>query len=302
VTIPAAPHLHAVAGPERPPRRIGMVLHPEHDAMPVLEAVRASVRRTGTTVVVPSDASARNQLAADSDLLIAAGGDGTVLEAMRLAEPHDIPVLGVNLGRLGYLTELDFGQLGRGLDAVGRGDFSLEPHTALTVHLERGGPLMAFNDVVVSRRRGRSEAMLALHVDGELFTRHAGDGLIVSSAAGSTAYSFSAGGPILSPRLAAVLVTPLAPHAAFSRSLVLAPNERVTLVVLCGSSALAVEIDGRENVELPPGARLSVEAAPNAVHLVRLGYVGFAARAQMRLGAHEALEIGSGRAAQLGRH
>jgi NAD+ kinase len=277
-----------------------MVLHPERDATPVLETVRRWARRAGTTVLVPPDASARNRLAADSDLLLAVGGDGTVLEAMRLAEPHGIPVLGVNLGRLGYLTELEPGELGRGLDAVARGDFSIEPQTALTVDLARGRPLLAFNDVVVSRRRGRSEAIVALHVDGELFTRQAGDGLIISSAAGSTAYSFSAGGPILSPQLAAVLVTPLAPHAAFSRSLVVAPHERVTLAVLPGSSALAVEIDGRENVELPPGSRLSVEAAPNAMRLVRLGYLGFAARAQMRLGAREPLEIGSGHAARIG--
>jgi NAD+ kinase len=248
-----------------------VVLHPDRDATPVLETVRHWARSSGTTVLVSSDPSARDQLAADSDLLLAVGGDGTVRVAMHLAAPHGIPVLGLNLGRVGHLTEFEIAQLRRGLDAVSRGDFSVESEPALTVHLGRGGPRTAFNDVVVSRRRGRSEAMLALHVDGELISRQAGDGLIVSRPAGSTADSFSAGGPIVSPRLEAILVTPLAPDAALSSSLVLSPDEPITLKVLRHSSALALEIDGRENIDLPPDSRLIVEAAPNAGRVVRLG-------------------------------
>lgn len=269
----AVPHLQAVPDAKHPPRRIGMVLDPERDATPVLETVRRLARSNGTTVMASADPSARDQLAGDSELLLAAGDDGTVLEAMRLAAPHGIPVLGVNLGGLGDLSELEIRRLGRALDAVTRGHFSVESQTALTVHLGRGGPVMAFNDVVVSRGRGRTEAKLALHVDGELISRQAGDGLIVSSPGGSTA----AEGPIVSPRLEAIVVTPVAPHAPLSHSLVLSVDEPITLKVLRDSSALALEIDGRENIELPPESRLIVEAAPDAGRVVRLGS-GHAAR------------------------
>jgi NAD+ kinase len=232
-----------LAGHHHAPSRVGLVLHPERDARPVLETVHRWARQTGTTVVA----------GADSELLLAVGGDATALEAMRLAAPRGIPVLRLNLGRLGDLTEFEARQLSRSLDALGRGDFGVESQTALTLHLGRGGPLLTFDDVVLSRARGRSEAALALHVDGDLISRQAGDGLMVS------------------PRQAAVLVTPLDPHAAPSSSLVLSHDEPIILKVLRHSSALTLEIDGRENIELPPESRLIVEAAPNVDRVVRLG-------------------------------
>ncbi len=249
-----------------PPRRIGMVIDPDADAGPVLKAVRRWAWSSGTTLLVADDAGARDQLAADSDLLIAAGGHGTMLDALRLAAPHGTPVLGVN--------ELEVRRLGRGLDALARGEFTLESQTALTVHVGRGGPLTAFSELVVSRRPGRSEAMLALHVDAELISRHAGDGLIVAS-------------PV-SPRLEAILVTPLATRAALSSSLVLSPDEPITLKVHRNSSPVALEIDGREHLELPPDSRLIVEAAPHAGRVVRLAQPGFAAYAQPEFGARQA--------------
>ncbi len=263
-----------------PPRRIGMVIDPDADARPVLKAMRRWAWSSGTTLLVADDAGARDQLAADSDLLIAAGGHGTMLDALRLAAPHGTPVLGVN--------ELEVRRLGRGLEALARGEFTLESQTALTVHVGRGGPLTAFNELVVTRRPGRSQAMLALHVDGELISRQAGDGLIVASPAGSTPHGLSAVGPIVSPRLGAILVTPLAPSAALSSSLVLCPDEPITLKVHRNSSPVALEIDGREHLELPPDSRLIVEAAPHAGRVVRLDQIGFAAHAQPDFGARQA--------------
>jgi NAD+ kinase len=241
--ISAAGALQERPGHDHAPTRIGLVLHPERDPAPVLETVRSWSRRTGTMVVA----------AADSELLLAVGGDATALEAMRLAAARSVPFLGLNLGRHGDLTEFEVRQLGRGLDALERGDFDVESQTALTLHLGRGGPLMTFDDVVLSRGRGPSKAMLALHVDGDLISRQTGDGLVVS------------------PRPAAVLVTPLGPHAAPSRSLVLSHDVPIILKVLRNSSALALKIDGRENIELPPDSRLIVEASPNVDRVVRLG-------------------------------
>jgi NAD+ kinase len=240
-------------GHDPAPSRIGLLLHPERDATPVLESVHRWARQTGTTVVA----------AADSELLLAVGGDATALEAVRLAAPRGIPVLGLDLGRRGELTEFEARQLSRGLDAVGRGDFGVESQTALTLHLGRGGPLVTFEDLVLRRGLGGSEAVLALHVDGDLISRQTGDGLTVS------------------PRPAAVLVTPLDPDATASSSLVLSHDEPIILKVLRHSSALTLQIDGRETIELPPESRLIVEAAPNVDRVVRLG-AGHAARLRRR--------------------
>jgi NAD+ kinase len=261
--IGTAGALQELPGHHHAPSRIGLVLHPERDATPVLETVHSWARRTGTTVLASADAPAREELAAESELVLAVGGDATALEAVRLAAPRGIPVLRLNQGRLGELTEFEVRQLSRSLDALGRGDFGVESQTALTLHLGRGGPLLTFDDVVLSRSRGGSKAMVALHVDGDLISRQAGDGLMVS------------------PRPAAVLVTPLDPHAAVSGSLVLSHADPIILKVLRHSAALTLQIDGRENIELPPESRLIVEAAPNVDRVVRLGS-GRAARLRRR--------------------
>ena len=255
--------LQELPGHHHAPSRIGLVLHPERDATPVLETVHSWARRTGTTVLPSADSSAREELAAESEMVLAVGGDATALEAVRLAAPRGIPVLRLNQGRLGELTEFEVRQLSRSLDALGRGDFGVESQTALTLHLGRGGPLLTFDDVVLSRSRGGSKAMVALHVDGDLISRQAGDGLMVS------------------PRPTAVLVTPLDPHTAVSGSLVLSHADPIILKVLRHSAALTLQIDGRENIELPPESRLIVEAAPNVDRVVRLGS-GRAARLRRR--------------------
>ena len=251
--ISTAGALQERPGQDPAPSRIGLRLDPECDATPVLESVHRWARETGTSVVA----------AADSELLLAVGGDATVLEAVRLAAPRGIPVLGLDLGRRGDLTEFEARQLSRGLDAVGRGDFGVESQTALTLHLGRGGPLVTFEDVVLRRGLGGSMAVLALHVDGDLISRQTGDGLTVS------------------PRRAAVLVTPLDPHAAVGASLILSHDEPVVLKVLRQSSPLTLETEGRENVELPPESRLIVETTPNVDRVVGLG-AGHAARLRRR--------------------
>jgi NAD+ kinase len=261
--IGTAGALQELPGHHHAPSRIGLVLHPERDATPVLETVRRWAGRTGATVRVSEDPSARAELAADSKLLLAVGGDATLHEAMRLAAPHGIPVLGVDLGRLGHLSELEVRRLGRALDALERGEFTVEPRTALTFHLGRGGPIQTFNDVVARRGQGRSEAMLALHADGDLISRQAGDGLIVS------------------PRPETVVVTPLAPDEAANRSLVLSHDQPIVLKVLRYSSPVALEIEGRDHIELPPDSRLVVEAASNAGRGVRL-WSGYAGRLRRR--------------------
>ena len=277
-----------------PVRRVGVVLRPDRDLDHVLAQLREWARVIGGSLVgadredrLPAELERRPEtsLAAGCDVVLALGGDGTMLGALRLAAPHGVPVLGVNLGTLGYLTEVDAAHLGAALSALERGDYSLEPRSALTLTPPGGGPRQdAYNDVVVSRVPGRGQATLALRIDGELLVRYASDGVIAATPQGSTAYAFAAGGPLVSPRAQGTIVIPDAPHGLFNRAVVLAEGERLGIEVLATSAPVSIELDGRllENAE--PGAKLEIGAQPDAVWVVRVNQGGFAERARRKLG------------------
>jgi NAD+ kinase len=226
-------------------------------------------------------------LADGSDLVLALGGDGTMLGALRRAAPRGVPVLGANLGRLGYLTEVDGEHLEAALEALGAGTFAVEERFALRATWTQDGrrlAAVAYNDVVLSRIPGRGQAALGLRVDGQLLVRYASDGVIAATPAGSTAYSFAAGGPLVSPQTRAMIVTPDAPHGLFNRAVVLGAEERLSVDVLPSSAPVALEVDGRLVAQVEPG--WSMEAAPNPspALVVRLGSAGFAERARRKLG------------------
>jgi NAD+ kinase len=143
--------------------------------------------------------------------------------------------------------------------------------------------MRASNDLVLGRVPGRGQAELAASVDGELFTRYVGDGLIVSTPTGSTAYSLSAGGPIVAPTTQAILLTALAPHGVFDRSLVLAPSETLQIDVLDRSAPVVIERDGAHDSDLAPGDRLTVTASAEPGLLIRLGGSNFYRRARHKL-------------------
>ena len=261
-------------------RRIGLVLHPRRDTREVVESLRAWADQAGAEVI---DAE---ELGDGCDLLVAVGGDGTVLGALALGAPRGVPVLGVNLGRLGYLTEIEAHELDQAMSAIENGNYAVEERAVLRVIPREGCPLAetsAYNDFVLTRQPGRGQAGLELIVDGELFARYSVDAVVVSTPTGSTAYNFSAGGPIVSPRLAGLLVTPVAPHASFNRALVLSPHEQVELRVLPESHDLHVEVDGRSVGTTPPGSRIDVALGDHPGLVVRLGHLSFAARARQKL-------------------
>ena len=143
---------------------------------------------------------------------------------------------------------------------------------------------VAFNDVVLSRVPGRGQALLALHVDGQLLVRYASDGVIAATPAGSTAYSYAAGGPIVSPQTRAMIVTPDAPHGLFNRAVVLGDEESLGVEVLPSSAPVAVEVDGQLLVQAEPGWKVEVTPNPWSALVVRLGSAGFAERARRKLG------------------
>jgi len=212
------------------------------------------------------------------DLVVVLGGDGTLLRAVRLALREQVPVLGVNLGRLGFLTEVEAHDMPAALDAVVEGRFHVERRTTLVARTELDGRVLgedlAANDVVLEKAARERLAGVAAYIDGRLFARYAADGVMVASPTGSTAYSFSAGGPIVSPRLDALLLTPIAPHMVFNRSLVLHPDEVVRLEVL-PSGPVVESVDGRAVRELPPGAAVEVRRGQEDALLVRIGEADF---------------------------
>ncbi len=230
--------------------------------------------------------ASEQRLALECDIVLALGGDGTMLNALRLAAPHAIPTLGINLGRLGYLAEVDREHLGRALTVLSDGGYSVEDRTGLALRPVANTGLQettAFNDVVFSRVPGRGQAALELRVDDELLVRYSSDGVIVATAQGSTAYSFAAGGPLVSPRARGMIITPDAPHGLFNRAVVLTDDERLTVELLPGAPT-SLEVDGRLVGHAQAGARFDLTARHGAAHVVRIQPNGFPERARRKLG------------------
>lgn len=270
-------------------RAIGLVLHPRRDCVPVIETITswAEARQTevfglgeevrrANGLVKPVD---EQELAERSDLLVSLGGDGTMLRAFRLGA--QVPVLGVNLGRLGFLAEVDVPELGSALSAIDSHRFTVEKRSGLCATID-GQDTVAFNDVALVRVPGNGMTEVLLHVEGHPFVEYAADAVVVATPTGSTAYSFAAGGPIVSPRAEGLLVTPAAPHSAFNRALFLSSGEKLSLEVMPGSGTVAVEADGRLIGQVKPGTMIDIMALPGAARVVRLGRTTFYQRTQRK--------------------
>ncbi len=207
------------------------------------------------------------------DLAICLGGDGTMLYAVQLVypAPSPVPLLGVNVGMLGYLSELEPEELEGWLPRLIAGEYEVSERTMLEVEVTSTGPVRgswyALNEAVVEKLRTGHLIYLDVSINGSAFTSYAADGLIVATPTGSTAYSFSAGGPIVSPALRCITLTPISPHMLFDRSLVLAEHEELGFVVSNGRN-VALTIDGRELGELCSGDRVRCRVAVEPLRLV----------------------------------
>jgi NAD+ kinase len=278
---------------------VGIVLHPQRDSKEAVDAILGWAGRNGATVYGIGDEITRlncaatavtaEEMAKRADLIVSLGGDGTMLRAMRLADGQRAPVLGVNLGKLGFLAEVDVPDLPDALSAIDARDYTVEPRLAVD-SLVAGNRVTAFNDIAVVRVPGGTAAV-SLQVGGQPFVSYAADAVVVSTPTGSTAYSFSAGGPIMSPAVEALLVTPAAPHSAYNRGLVLSVTDTVTLEVLPGSGEVAVEVDGEVAGYVHPGDALEIDARPAAARVVRLGRTTFYQRARRKLRIADSAEI-----------
>lgn len=240
---------------------------------------------------------ASDRPAREASLVVSLGGDGTVLRAVQVLDGADVPVLGVNVGTLGYLTEVDPDRLVpsvvkwmTGRDGV---EWRTDSRMMLSVecHHRDAAPSSrwrALNEVVIERQSSGHTIWLDLSIDGHEFARYSADGLIVATPTGSTAYSLSARGPVVSPRHRALLVTPVSPHMLFDRSLVLDPAESVHIEVV-GSRSADVAIDGRRIAAVAPGDRVTVAPDQSTAHFIRFGPSRFhqIVRAKFGLGAEE---------------
>ena len=224
------------------------------------------------------DEEATRQHLPDTDLLLCIGGDGTVLRAARASVLHDTLLLGVNLGRLGFLTELDAPTALERLPEILGGAGQIEERAMLHAQVgaaaeensETAARHHALNDVVIGRVTLGRTVQVAVRVDGSLLAEYRADGVIVATATGSTAYSLSAGGPILPPESSDILLTPLAPHLASKNSVVLPPAAVVDVQLASGQQA-TFSIDGERDLDLAPGETVQVALGPYRARFLRLG-------------------------------
>jgi len=257
-------------------RYIGLLYHPRIPASQGLAAqMREFLEGTGAAAWIVSgwDEAAVAQQADRLDMLVTLGGDGSMLRAARMASRHGIPILGVNLGRLGFLAEVEPADWRDRLSQVLAGDYWVEERMMVHAECWRGqeplGQYEALNDVVVSRGSLARVVRLSTYIDGGYLTTYIADGLILSTATGSTAYALAAGGPIMPPELKNMLLVPLAPHLSLERAIVLSKGSIVRVKVHTDHTAI-LSVDGQFEVELADGDWVQVVASPRVGHFIRL--------------------------------
>ena len=271
---------------------IGLVLHPRRDAGPVLDAIGAWAGSHGSRLLMRAEDGARwdgdvtvvsdAELAARADAVVSLGGDGTMLGALRLVARRPVPVLGVNLGNLGFLVEVEPEELPDALDRLERFDFTVEQHNALWLGAD-GDEAVAFNDLAIVRVPGDGVVEATLAVGEQRMGRYRCDGIVISTSIGSTAYAYSAGGPVVSPALDAVVVAALAPMAGISRPMVTASDEPIRLTLQAGSACPAIEVDGTMLRRTEPGEELDVRLMLGCGQVVRLDSDRHQRRNQVKL-------------------
>ena len=261
---------------------VGMVLHHERrQAAELAAATAAWLLDAGHDVRLPRHDAEMAGLVAHGcdeealgrglDLALSLGGDGTMLRTVDLVAGEGVPILGVNVGQMGYLTEVEPEDAQAAVQRFLDGEGKIEQRMLLAVRVERAGgeveEHLAFNEAVLEKTPMGHTVRLAVEVDGEFFTTYAADGLIVATPTGSTAYSFSARGPIVAPTHRAQLLTPVSPHMLFDRTLVLEPEARVRLIVQ-GHRTATLSVDGQNLGELGERDAISCTAADRSARLV----------------------------------
>lgn len=290
-------HSRDAAAEEWQVNKVGIIYHPKMaEARALAEALRSAAALEVRDVWVSEawDEEGTKKNVPGTDLLISIGGDGTMLRAARVVVPHDVLLLGVNLGRLGFLTELREGDKTlRRLPDILSGDWHVEERAMLHVQVlaARDGPVLrgaqpylhALNDIVVGRDALGRTILVSAFIDGSLVADYRADGVIVATATGSTAYAQSIGGPILYPEAKEMVLIPLAPHLGQTNPLVL-PGSSVLNLALDPAHTAALSIDGESSIDLGAGQVVRVTMSPHVARFIRLSdSPGFYERVAVRL-------------------
>lgn len=268
-----------------PLKTIGVVVGPEkYEALPVVREMKTwcdqhkiELRAQPHVVEqVPSEllTDADGEMRAGVDLLVVLGGDGTMLGASRLVGTRQTPVLGINFGRLGYLTEFSLEQLFPALQSVRAGNYSVDERMLIETTLTRAGQNdvalpRALNDAVISKAAPARIIELECYLDGMFVNSFRADGLIIATPTGSTAYSLSAGGPVVHPSMSAILLTPVCPHMLSNRPVVVPDASVIEIVFKSESEGLMLTIDGQVGVPLQTNDRITLRRSPTTFNIVR---------------------------------
>lgn len=257
-------------------RKIG-ILYQEHSegagalARTLAKRLRAEGRVAWQEALQKHDVHASDQLPG-SDIVLVLGGDGSILSAARMCAEAGIPLLGVNFGRVGFLTELEPGEVEEKLPFYLNGDYWIDERAMLQAEVDDGGEhhhFIALNDMVVVRGAVPRVIRVKVWLDSHYYNTTVADGVIVSTATGSTAYNLAAGGPILHPQVRSSVLTPVAPHLAADRSLILEPNAVTTLELQPGSDGAILSADGQLNVTINAGAQVVIRASQYTTRFLR---------------------------------
>ena len=277
------------------PIQLGVVGHPGYPELaPALKTLHRLAPGLNLTLwlepeLVSSSSDRRLESPEQIDALLTLGGDGTLLRGARMLQGNEVPILGVNMGRLGFLTCCPADQLEHSLMRFARGDYTVEDRMVLRACVvgadrrERASWL-ALNDVVVHKGGFARVVALKVAVDDELIASYSADGVVISTPTGSTAYSLSAGGPVVVPTLETLIVTPVSPHTLAIRSVVLAATARVTVQAEGAPEELMVTVDGQVGSTFGAGDTLSVSRAEKSIKIVRFPGSSFFATLREKLG------------------
>jgi NAD+ kinase len=284
----------------RPARVFGIVVHAQRrESRAAAIAAAARLRGAGLRVVgckqedwPPTDTFdvvAPEIFATEVDVALVFGGDGTFLRAAYLARDGGVPLLGINLGRLGFLSECELPEVPNALDRLMAGDYQVEDRmtlsaTVLDAERRMTAQSWALNDVAVERREPQRLIVLDVAIGATELTSIPADALICASPTGSTAYAFSAGGPILSPLVEALILTPVAPHTLFNRTIVADPDEVIRIRPAVDHNPCVVSMDGRESLAVPPQGEVRITRGRAPVRMVRLRPFDFYARIREKFG------------------
>ncbi len=276
--------------------RLGVIGHQGYEELP--EILRTLFRLAPTLGIEPfleqglhdvAGKGARLEDPSQLDGLVTLGGDGTLLRGARFLDGRDIPILGVNLGRLGFLTSCQSGDFDAALRNLASGDYVAQPRMALSARaIDPAGQARkqwrALNDFVLHKGGFARVVRLNVFVDDESIGSYAADGIVICTPTGSTAYSLSAGGPVVVPTLESIVITPISPHTLAVRSLVIPADAEVTIEAEDSPTELLVTVDGQVGTNFVKGEKLKIRKADNPVRIVRFPGATFFERMRVKLG------------------